>query len=98
MTTQRQSTIERLISLLQGASLALAILGVFYSFSLMYPLGLFLALLSGFLGALPGLTFVVIFELANIQFEKLREIQKQNLLLEEVLQKLSKDDKKISDN
>jgi hypothetical protein len=92
VSTQKQSFIERLISLLQGASLALAILGAIYAFSLMNPLGFFLALVSGFLGMLPGLSFVVLFEVANIQFEKLREIQKQNTLLEEVLEKLSCDD------
>lgn len=94
---KNQSTFERLISLLQGASWALVVIGAFYAFTSLYHLGLFISILGSFLGSLLGLFFVVVFEVAQIQIEKLGEIKKQTLLLEEIL-KNSKNDETVSDN
>lgn len=94
---KNQSTFERLLSLLQGASWALAFIGAFYAFISLYKLSLFIAFLSVFLGSLPGLFLVVVFELAQIQIEKLTQMKKQTLLLEEIL-KNSKNDETVSDH
>jgi hypothetical protein len=94
---QKQSIIERLISLLQGASWALAVLGAFYAFSLLSPFGFFAALLAMFLGMLPGFVLVVICELAHLQFEKFHELKKQTALLEQILEN-SNNDTTISHN
>ena len=91
---QKQSIIERLISLLQGASWALAVLG---AFSLLSPFGFFAALLGMFLGMLPGFVLVVICELAHLQFEKFHELKKQTALLEQILEN-SNNDTTISHN
>jgi len=43
--------------------------------------------LGAFLGSLPGLFFVIILELVQIQIEKLTEMKKQTSLLEKILEK-----------
>lgn len=82
---KKQSAFERLISLLQGASWALVLIGAFSFFTALYPFGLFTGIIGAFLGSLGGLFFVVIFEIANIQIDKLDEIKKQTKLLEKLV-------------
>jgi membrane associated rhomboid family serine protease len=94
---KNQSTFERLLSLLQGASWAVVFIGAFYAFSSFYPFGLLIALLASFLGSLFGLLLVVLFELAQVQVDKLNEMKKQTLLLEELL-KSSKIDETVPHN
>ncbi|WP_024955136.1 hypothetical protein [Sulfurospirillum arcachonense] len=89
---KKRSTFERLISLLQGASWALVLIGAISFFFTLYPFGFFIAIVGAFLGSLGGLFFVVIFEIANLQIEKLDEIKKQTKLLERLV------DEKISHN
>lgn len=84
---EKRSSFERLISLLQGASWALVLLGAVSSFITLYPFGILVALIGAFLGSLVGLFFVVIFEIASMQIEKLDEIKKQTKLLEKILKK-----------
>jgi len=55
----------------------------------LYPFGLFAALVGAFIGSLGGLFFVVVFEIARQQSEKLEEIKKQTKLLEKIDEKLS---------
>lgn len=87
---KKRSAVERLISLLQGASWALVLIGAFSFFTIFYPFGFFIGIIGAFLGSLGGLFFVVIFEIANIQMEKLDEIKKQTKLLEKLVdEKLS---------
>jgi hypothetical protein len=86
---KKRSIYERLISLLQGASWALVVIGATVFFSTLYPFGLFTALLGAFIGSLGGLFFVVLFEMAHQQSEKLSEIKKQTKLLEKIDEKLS---------
>lgn len=92
----KRSAFERLISLLQGASWALVLVGAITFFKALYPFGIFIALIGSFLGSLVGLFFVIIFEIANIQIEKLNEMKKQTDLLEQLLKK--KDDEILSYN
>ena len=82
---KKQSAFERLISLLQGASWALVLVGAVSFFTTFYSFGLLSALIAAFIGSLGGLLFVVLFEIANIQIEKLDEIKKQTKLLEKLV-------------
>jgi purine-cytosine permease-like protein len=86
---KKRSAYERLISLLQGASWALVVVGATVFSSILYPFGLFSALIGAFLGSLGGLFFVIVFEIAHQQSEKLEEIKKQTKLLEKIDEKLS---------
>jgi len=85
----RHNFFEKLLSLLQGASWALVFVGSTSSFLALYHSGLFVALIAAFLGALIGLFFVVIFEIAQIQIDKLKELKKQTKLLEQLLESTS---------
>ena len=82
---KKRSIYERLISLLQGASWALVVIGATTFFTTLYPFGLITALLGAFIGSLGGLFFVVFFEIAHQQSEKLAEIKKQTKLLEKLV-------------
>ena len=84
--SKKQNFFEKLLSLLQGAAWALAIVGSTSFFLSLYHLGIFLALIGAFVGALLGLFFVVLFEIAQIQVDKLKELKKQTLLLEKLAQ------------
>ncbi|HIP29787.1 MAG TPA: hypothetical protein EYG93_03125 [Sulfurospirillum arcachonense] len=81
---KKRSAYERLISLLQGASWALVVVGATTFFSILYPFGLFTALIGAFMGSLGGLFFVIVFEIAHQQSEKLEEMKKQTKLLEKL--------------
>ena len=74
-----------LVNFLLGASWALAFVGattVFFSF---IDLNLFYAIFGTFLGALPGLFFVLLIEYFLMRKEKLRELRRQTKLLEELI-------------
>ncbi len=86
---KNRSIYDRLISLLQGASWALVVVGATSFFSFLYPFGLFTALIGAFIGSLCGLFFVVVFEVAHQQSDKLEELKKQTKLLEKIDEKLS---------
>ncbi|MDD3344118.1 MAG: hypothetical protein PHR87_11135 [Sulfurospirillaceae bacterium] len=79
---------EKILSLLQGASWALAILGGLYAFLLFYPFGFLTASLIAIFLFLMGFFFVVVFEVAQIQIEKLEELKKQTKLMEKLTQNL----------
>lgn len=61
------------------------LIGAFSFFTALQPFGFFTALIGAFLGSLGGLFFVIVFEIANIQIEKLEEIKKQTKLLEKLV-------------
>lgn len=85
---QNRILFEKILSLLQGSSWALAILGGVYIFLLFYPFGFFVALLLATFLFLSCFFFVVIFEIAQMQIEKLAELRKQTQLLEKLTQNL----------
>jgi len=61
------------------------LVGAVSFFTTLYSFGLFTATIGAFIGSLGGLFFVVLFEIANIQIEKLDEIKKQTKLLEKLV-------------
>ncbi|MDD3462849.1 MAG: hypothetical protein PHW07_04320, partial [Sulfurospirillaceae bacterium] len=83
--------------LLTGASWALALAGAFYFFTLFFPFSFFYALLGAFVGSLLGIFFVVVFEVVQLQIEKLSELRKQTALMEKLL-KIQQDNEKISNH
>ena len=78
----KQSFFEKLLSLLLGAAWALVVVGSATFFISFYHSGIVVALLGAFIGALIGLFFVVVFEIAQIQIDKLKELKKQTQLLQ----------------
>lgn len=92
MLQHQQTRFEKLLSLLQGASWALALAGGGYTFLLFLPFGFIIASLIALFFFLFGCFFVIIFEMAQLQLDKYEEIKKQTHLLE----KLSRDDQTVS--
>ncbi|NCB82711.1 MAG: hypothetical protein EOM38_09985 [Bacilli bacterium] len=85
--------LEKFLSFLQGASLALAIAGAFYIFFSFLPFGFFTAFLLALFCFLVGFFFFTVFEMAELQLDKIAELKKQTHLLE----KLLSNDQKLSD-
>jgi len=83
---------EKLLSLLQGASWALALAGGGYTFLLFLPFGFIIASFIALFFFLTGCFFVIIFSMAQLQLDKFEELKKQTHLLE----KLSLDDQTLS--
>ena len=92
MLQHQQIRFEKLLSLLQGASWALALAGGGYTFLLFLPFGFIIASIIALFFFLMGCFFVVIFQMGQLQLDKFEELKKQTLLLE----KLSNDDQTIS--
>jgi len=76
-----------LINFLLGASWAFAFLGASTLFFLLLNVGIFYSLFGSFLGAVPGLFFVLLIEYFLMRQEKLNELRKQTKLLEELVSK-----------
>ena len=80
----RQTLTETLISFLLGAAWALVLLGAALLFWSFLPFGFLIAFMAGIVGSLSGLLFVVLLEVASLQFEKYRELKRQRELLETI--------------
>ena len=76
-----------LINFLLGASWAFAFMGAFTFFFLFFNIGIFYSIFGAFIGALPGLFFVLLIEYFLMRQEKLEELKKQTLLLEAIANK-----------
>ncbi len=79
------SSLSILINFLLGASWAFALLGASTLFFLFLNVSIFYALFGSFLGALPGLFFVLLIEYFLMRQEKLTELKKHTKLLEELV-------------
>jgi len=79
------SYLSLLINFLLGASWAFALLGASTIFFILLHIGIFYALFGSFLGALPGLFFVLLIEYFLMRQEKLNELKKQTELLQELV-------------
>jgi hypothetical protein len=82
--TKDRLRFEKLLSFLQGASWALALAGGSYMFLLFLPFGFIISSIIALFCFLSGVFFVVVFELAQIQIEKLAELKQQTSLLEKI--------------
>jgi hypothetical protein len=80
---------ESIVSFMQGASWAMVIVGAYLFFTLFYPFGLIIALISGFFGASIGLFMVIFFEMAHIKQEMHKEKIKHTALLEKMVDLLA---------
>ena len=78
-------SLSLLINFLLGASWGFALLGASTLFFLLLQVGIFYSLFGSFLGALPGLFFVLLLEYFLMRQEKLNELKKQTALLEELV-------------
>ncbi len=73
------------VNFLLGVAWASVIIGVVTSFLTFYNDSLLFAIVSAFLGAVPGMAAVLLLELVIISKEKQLELQKQTKLLQELL-------------
>ena len=73
------------INFLLGVSWAAVLLGAITSFLAFYQDSLLLALVSAFIGALPGMVAVLLLEHIITNKEKHLELKKQTALLEKLL-------------
>ena len=73
------------VNFLLGVAWASVLLGAVTSFLVFYQDNLFLALVSAFMGALPGLISVLLLEHIITGKEKHLELKKQTALLEKLL-------------
>lgn len=80
----RRSALGILVNFLLGVAWAFVLIGAFYTFSSFYRYGIVDAILMTFLGALPGLFFVVVLEYMFVAMERLEEMKKQTALLEKL--------------
>lgn len=81
----RRSILGILANFLLGVAWAFVLIGAFYTFFSFYRVGLLDAVLMTFLGALPGLFFVVVLEYMIAGLERLEESRKQTRLLEKLV-------------
>ena len=86
----RRSVAERLVSFLLGAAWASALVGAALFFWSFTPFGFLIAFMGGFVGSLPGLLFVVLLEVAALQFDRQREIHHQTRLLKRIRDSLER--------
>ena len=73
------------VNFLLGVAWAAALLGAITSFLAFYPENLLLAIVSAFLGALPGMVSVLLLEHIITAKERHLELKKQTALLEQLL-------------
>jgi len=85
-------TLARLISFLLGVAWAFVLLGIALTFLSYFRFSIVDALLFSFLGAIPGLLFVVVLEYILVSLQRYEEIKKQTKLLEEIVDRNRRDD------
>ena len=73
------------VNFLLGVAWAAALLGAITSFLAFYPENFLLAIVSAFLGALPGMISVLLLEHIITAKERHLELKKQTALLEQLL-------------
>ncbi len=88
--------VQNILDFLTGVSWAVVVLGAIFFFSLFSKLGIFIALIAAFFGMIFGFILVSIFESIKVQLQNQEELQKQTILLQDILQTLNSE--KLSDN
>ncbi len=85
----KYSFLENIISFLLGVLWTLLGVSVFVTFMLFYHSGILFAIAVSFLVVAFWLFLIVIVEMAHIQIEKLKELQKQTRFLQSLHDSLS---------
>ena len=78
------------VNFLLGVAWAFVLIGVVSSFLSFYHNSFFFAIISAFVGALPGLVAILLLEHIIINKEKYLELKKQTKLLEQILKEKEK--------
>ena len=78
-------TLGFVINFLLGVAWAFVVIGAVSSFFSFYDASILFALVSALIGALPGLVAILILEHIITSKEKLAELKKQTILLEELI-------------
>ena len=78
-------TLGFVISFLLGVAWASVFIGALSSFLSFYHSSILLAVVSGFIGTLPGMVAILILEHILTSKEKLVELKKQTFLLEQIM-------------
>ncbi len=81
----KRSTLGLLVNFLLGAAWAFVLIGALFTFFFFYQYSLLDAILMTFLGALPGLFFVIVLEYIIVGMQRLEELKKQTVLLEKLI-------------
>lgn len=74
-----------IVNFLLGVAWAFVLIGAVTSFLAFYSTNLFFAIISAFIGALPGLIGILLLEYMITNKEKHEELKKQTQLLEELV-------------
>ncbi|BAF72531.1 hypothetical protein [Sulfurovum sp. NBC37-1] len=78
-------TLGFVINFLLGVAWAFVLIGAVSSFFSFYQISIFFAMVSALIGALPGLIAILLLEHIITGKEKLSELKKQTILLEELI-------------
>ncbi len=81
-----RSALGLVVNFLLGVAWAMVLIGALYTFFSYFRYSLVEAVFVSFLGALPGLFFVIVLEYLIIGIEKLEEMKKQTALLEKLVE------------
>ncbi len=74
-----------------GGAWAIVLIGAISAFTSFLKINLFIAILSAFLGAMPGLLIVLFLEYLVLKSEKLAEMKKQTALIKQMLETIRRD-------
>jgi len=88
----KRTIAETVVSFLLGAAWAIVLLGAVFLFWSFLPFGVVIAFMAGLVGSLFGLLFVVLLEVAALQFDKYRELKHQTYLLKKIKASLERTD------
>ena len=81
----KESSLGFIINFLLGVAWAFVLIGAVTSFLAFYSTNLFFAIISAFIGALPGFIGILLLEYMITNKEKHEELKKQTQLLEELV-------------
>ena len=73
-----------------GGAWAIVLIGATSAFISFLKINLFIAILSAFLGAMPGLLIVLFLEYLVLKSEKLAEMKRQTALMQQILDNMPK--------
>ncbi|NKQ41182.1 MAG: hypothetical protein HF962_06400 [Sulfurovum sp.] len=84
----KKDTLEKLTNFMLGVAWAIVFIGAISAFTYFTNVNFIAAILSAFLGTIPGLMMVLCLEYLMLKSEKLKEMKKQTAILEEIIDKI----------